>query len=647
MTVFIGCVVVSGTRGLLNGLQDEIRSSLTRKMHGDIQIHKKGYQDSIESNPYKILVPYEETILNKIRSVPSVEEIAPRLRIFGMLNHQKSQTTTPVMVVGIDSNTELTVCPRIKQVVRKGQMLDSSKEHFDKNPEDESLDEAKGLEGPAPLTSVKSQNHHQIVITPSLQRGMGAEIGDEMVLLIADKNNMQQAIIAHLVGIMDYAMIGAASKMAWMDFTTLQKTAGIPKQASELVLSIKAGTLADEEKQKVEQVISSDLIAETWLEIGGLFRDVMALQNMVFSIVLFIVFSIVISAIVNTSLMTVMERTREIGTLMALGYRRVHILTLFLTEFAIIGFAGGVSGLVVGSSLIAWLHQKGVPFTVPGQAFSTVLYPRVHLAFLFLVLCLAVLAALVAGIIPAYRASRMRPVQALSAASLIAFLLLSVNSFAKSPQEITKEVESKLAPNNFKATYLFTNHRTDGTTTEYRVTFQSKDIDHVHGYFVKPDREKGREILRVDDQLWTYLPGVGRAVRLADRDSFAGGDFSNADVLRVDWSSQYSSKMLKETTNQWIMELVAKGPNASYAKLRLWVDKNTVQPVQQHFYDSGGTLLKRCLYGQVRKFGSLERPSALRMENVITKQASELKIVEMNFPGQLPANRFMVTSLGK
>src|SRR5690606_18370102 len=108
-------------------------------------------------------------------------------------------------------------------------------------------------------------------------------------------------------------------------------------------------------------------------------------------------------------------------------------------------------------------------------------------------------------------------------------------AYAESATEIVAKVEKNLSPPNFRSVYQFTNHRLDGTTAIYDVRFSIKDANHSHGYFLKPEREKGREILRLKDTIWTYMPSVARAVRVADRESFAGGDFSNADVLRVDW----------------------------------------------------------------------------------------------------------------
>jgi putative ABC transport system permease protein len=412
LTVFLGVVVCTGTRGLLNGLQDEIRSALTRKVYGDLQIHKTGYHDSLESSPYKLLIPDKANIGSGIQE-------APRLRIMALLNHQKSQTTTPVMIMGIDSRQENLVCPRLAKTVRGGTMLDSALEKMPANVIDDNLEEAGGLEAAAsPETQEKeaprAEGFHQILLTPSLMRGMGAEVGDEIVVLLSDKDNMQQAIVAKVTGVIEMATPGAATRLAWMDLTSLQKTLGVEGLASEIALRIPEDGPLSKYQQVVAQKVPEGQIVETWLELGGFLRDVMALQEIIFSAIVTIMFAIVIAAIVNTSLMTVMERTREIGTLMALGYRRHHIVTLFLTEAGIIGCLGGVLGVVAGATLVGILRLKGLIVTLPGQAYPTELFPRITFEFSFLVFGLAVAAALISGLAPAYRASRMKPVEALS-----------------------------------------------------------------------------------------------------------------------------------------------------------------------------------------------------------------------------------------
>ena len=112
---------------------------------------------------------------------------------------------------------------------------------------------------------------------------------------------------------------------------------------------------------------------------------------------------------------------------------------------------------------------------------------------------------------------------------IIILILTSTHTLLKAEQtnltDILRFIERNLAPKNFIGEYNFKNLRSDGTISEYRIRIQGRDADTVHLYFLEPAREKGREMLRYDDSIWTYIPSVGRVVRVEDRESFAGGDF--------------------------------------------------------------------------------------------------------------------------
>jgi len=212
---------------------------------------------------------------------------------------------------------------------------------------------------------------------------------------------------------------------------------------------------------------------------------------------------------------------------------------------------------------------------------------------------------------------------------------------------IISSIQEALGPTNVKGIYQFTNHRTDGTTNEYEVTMLIRNANMSHVSFEKPAREKGRSLLRLNDEIWSYAPSVGKIIRIADRDSFAGGDFSNADILRIDWLAKYEPKLLKDLPKQWIIEMNAKTPDAPYAQMRIWVDKSSKLPVQQNHYDSKGTLLKQALYGSVKTLGGITRPVKVQMQNVITKQKSEMVVLALEKLNTIPDSRFVVDNLGK
>jgi putative ABC transport system ATP-binding protein len=82
-----------------------------------------------------------------------------------------------------------------------------------------------------------------------------------------------------------------------------------------------------------------------------------------------------------------------------------------------------------------------------------------------------------------------------------------------------------LAPGEFRAQYLFTNFRTDGTQSAYTINVLAKDRNLLHLTFIAPAREAGRQILNKNGEIWSFLPDSRKVIRLADRESLASGDF--------------------------------------------------------------------------------------------------------------------------
>jgi putative ABC transport system permease protein len=111
--------------------------------------------------------------------------------------------------------------------------------------------------------------------------------------------------------------------------------------------------------------------------------------------------------------MSVSERTREIGTLMSIGYHRRHIMTLFIAESSMIATGGAVIGLIMGVIVIAILNLHGIPFLIPGTTDILTLRPFNSLFFSFLVLVLSFSAGILGSIFPAIHASRLSPMEAM------------------------------------------------------------------------------------------------------------------------------------------------------------------------------------------------------------------------------------------
>jgi putative ABC transport system permease protein len=156
--------------------------------------------------------------------------------------------------------------------------------------------------------------------------------------------------------------------------------------------------------------------AWTWEEMGGPFLGGMIVTRFVGGILHAVLGIIAAFGVLNTALMSVFERTREIGTIRAIGSRRSRVVLLFLLEGLLLGMAGAVGGGLFGAALVHWFSRHGIPAFSEAQRYSyggDHLYPALAWGDLVSVSAMMVGVAVLAALGPAMMAARMRPADAL------------------------------------------------------------------------------------------------------------------------------------------------------------------------------------------------------------------------------------------
>mgnify|MGYP001613140390 CR=1 FL=1 len=156
----------------------------------------------------------------------------------------------------------------------------------------------------------------------------------------------------------------------------------------------------------------------SWKELLSWIDGMTQFQDAVLMVVLVIVFAIVSFGILNTLLMSVLERVREFGVLMAIGTTPMQVVGIVMWEAFFLGTLGMIAGDGLGATIVAVYHRRGLPLPLSKAfqdsfPFGDVLYLNLPLYY-FAVSSLAVLlTCLLASIIPAARAARLRPVEAI------------------------------------------------------------------------------------------------------------------------------------------------------------------------------------------------------------------------------------------
>ena len=234
----------------------------------------------------------------------------------------------------------------------------------------------------------------------------------------------------------------------------------------------------------------------------------------------------------------------------------------------------------------------------------------------------------------------------------LACLLLAIGTaFADPPSadELVRRYDEVMSPKTFEAVMEMTAHRQDGTTRGYKLRVLKLGNDKFRAWFLEPASSVGQEMLRVDDNMWVYMPNLKRALRIASRESFQGGDFNNGDIMRVNYVADYTAKLLPESDPALFgVELTAKSSEASYDRIRLWLDKDKSLPVRAEYYAASGKLLRSATFEAPKSFHGLLRPSRIVMRNELaTKRFSEMTMVDMRAGVEAPAQKFVLDDLGR
>ena len=232
--------------------------------------------------------------------------------------------------------------------------------------------------------------------------------------------------------------------------------------------------------------------------------------------------------------------------------------------------------------------------------------------------------------------------------SLILFivLIIAVPAYAIDGTQLLKQIDRNLNPESYEMYRKIINVEPSGRKMEYTLFSVKKGIDKVAALFIAPASEKGRSTLRLADNMWLYIPNVGKPVRITSLQSVIGGVFNNADILSLDYAAEYDVEKAEEKGNEYFLQLKAKTKTVSYDQLKLWADKNTKLPLKIECLTEAGMLIKTLYFKEVKDFGGgITRPSVLETDSPLYKDYKSIMIYanikQRNFKDEVFTLTFM------
>jgi hypothetical protein len=185
---------------------------------------------------------------------------------------------------------------------------------------------------------------------------------------------------------------------------------------------------------------------------------------------------------------------------------------------------------------------------------------------------------------------------------------------------ILEQVDRKMQPESYEMYRKLINVEPDGSKKEYILYTAKKDRDKMIALFLSPASESGRSTLRLGENMWLYIPNVGKPIRITSLQSVIGGVFNNSDILSLDYSVEYTVKSITEEGERYFLELKARNATVAYDGLKMEVEKSTLLPMVIECYAASGMLIKTLRYDKTLDFGNgLVRPSVLETDSPLHK----------------------------
>lgn len=409
VAMVVGVGVMVGLRGFINGQQEVMLENIIKGRIGGVQVHRQGYVKNVLTSPLQLDMSDTPELRATLAAVPHVLAVAPRIE-FGamvttpdkkpqpedgsMLAEADQGKTSFFIATGVEPESESKVTPRRSKLINIGHLFPTA----DAPELVLNADFGVGLE---------AKVHEPGTAMPPLEQ--------QIALLAGDRDGALNGENVVLGGTFPSFSPGD-KRVGLVPLAIAQRVLRMEGKVTEYALAVDTIENVDSVAGALKAKLGPEYEVHTWSELFPFVKTLTSTQDFIFSIVSAVFLAVVLLGIVNAMLMTVLERTREIGTMLAVGMKRRQIVQMFLLEGVVIGFVGSTLGLAVGLIAVAYFNKHGIPLPAPGATVDSIVRPQVSLRFVIGAAVGTPLGAGLATLWPAYRASLLRPVEALAAA---------------------------------------------------------------------------------------------------------------------------------------------------------------------------------------------------------------------------------------
>ncbi|HED00558.1 MAG TPA: ABC transporter permease [Proteobacteria bacterium] len=382
--IAFGCISLIIAGGFFEDTFLQMREGYIHGHLGHIQVYEKGYLEKGNTRPFDYMIEHPEKVKELIASVDHVKFITPRITFSGLLS--TGENTVSILSQGINPEGEQAIS-----------VIETVK----------GANTGVGIEAGENLSR---GDMYDVILGRGLAKAMGSKVGNFVILVSNTVGGALNALDMKVKGVFFTASKEFDDHALRMPIATAQALLRTDKVQTLVALLDKTENTDLVKNQLVNLFRDEDLNLELkpWYEMADFYNKTVELYSRQFLVLKLIIAVIVVLSIFNTINMSIWERTREIGTIMALGSKRYEVLKLFLLEGLILGILGGLIGVTVGTGLGYVISLIGIPMPPPpGATVGWVAHIRVVPQLLFSSFLIALISSLLSSFYPAFKASRL------------------------------------------------------------------------------------------------------------------------------------------------------------------------------------------------------------------------------------------------
>jgi putative ABC transport system permease protein len=379
----IAVVVFAAVAGAFKGM---MVAQLTDSVLGDLQVHRRGYVASIDNLPLTLNMPAKQVtaVEHALQLIPEIQVYSPRIKLGAMFSNYIE--TTSIRLNGVYPEREMAAVPLLPSRIKGGK---------------------------------KTVQKGEILIPDLLAQGMKVKMNSTVVVIATNKEGSVNALQLTVSGILESAA-GPSGRDAYIHIDDARELLRMEEpEISEIAIRLAAPDRLSGAYAHLTRLLESQVDAEgkplfevhTWEGLSP-FSSIARMIDLLAVFIKVALVAIVMISVMNVMLMAVYERVREIGTIAAMGTMPRTILSMFVIE----GLSLGVFGTAVGGALsmvIVLVVRAARPTFDFGHVRGLVLAPAVTVGDLLAVSGIVVLVSVLASLMPALKASRMEPAEAL------------------------------------------------------------------------------------------------------------------------------------------------------------------------------------------------------------------------------------------